>query len=257
MNKYFLVLILSFIFLSGCSQPASLKYLPLSATPIKTMSQTTISMPSKTPSPGATETLAGTTDAELRSTSIATQPDEPGPTPLATTTIGTCKLDPISQPPWPIDSLLPNEVDPETGLHVTGKPQLIDLVTYRLNVTGMVEHPLSLTYDDLRCMRSVTASPELICPTVFVDEATWTGVPVKDVLDLAGVQPGAKTLTLVSADGYEVKLSLELAADENNILAYKVNGMTLPVQHGFPLRAVIPSMTGYAWIKWLVEIRIS
>jgi DMSO/TMAO reductase YedYZ molybdopterin-dependent catalytic subunit len=140
---------------------------------------------------------------------------------------------------------------------MTGRAQLIDLATYRLKVTGLVDHPLSLTYDDLRCLPNVTDRPELVCPGVFEDDATWSGVPLKYILELAGVQPGATKLILVSADGYQVQLTLEIANKEANFLAYEVNGKTLPVQHGFPLRAVIPSMWGSYWLKWLVEIQIS
>jgi len=82
-------------------------------------------------------------------------------------------------------------------------------------------------------------------------------VPIMDILELAGIQSGATVLTLVSADGYEVSLPLETASAERNFLAYEVNGKTLPVQHGFPLRAVFPSMWGSYWLKWLVEIKIS
>lgn len=64
-------------------------------------------------------------------------------------------------------------------------------------------------------------------------------------------------LILVSADGYEVRLPIEAASADKNFLAYEVNGKPLPVQHGFPLRAVFPSMWGSYWLKWLVEIRIS
>jgi DMSO/TMAO reductase YedYZ molybdopterin-dependent catalytic subunit len=170
---------------------------------------------------------------------------------------GTCQLEPINQPPWPDKTFTPNELDSETGLHITGRPQQIDLATYRLQVTGLVDHPLSLTYDELRCMPKITGNPDLNCPGVFIDRATWTGVPIKYILELAGVQQGASKLTLVSADGYQVKLPLETASLDDNFLAYEVNGAPLPVQHGFPLRAVFPSMWGSYWLKWLIEIRIS
>jgi DMSO/TMAO reductase YedYZ molybdopterin-dependent catalytic subunit len=140
---------------------------------------------------------------------------------------------------------------------MTGTPQRIDLATYKLKVGGLVNHPLSLSYDDLRCMRQVTDNPDLVCPGVFTDYARWTGVPIKDILELAMVQPGATQLTLVSADGYEITLPLETAGNAKNFLAYEVNGETLPVLHGFPLRAVFPDMWGSYWLKWLVEIRIS
>jgi DMSO/TMAO reductase YedYZ molybdopterin-dependent catalytic subunit len=175
----------------------------------------------------------------------------------ATATQAACQLDPAIQPPWPTEIPPPNELDPETGLHMTGLPQRIDLATYRLTVTGLVNHPLNLTYNDLRCMRKVTDNPDLVCPGVFTDYAKWTGVSIKDILELAGVQQGATQLTLVSADGYEVTLPLETANADGNFLAYEVNGETLPVLHGFPLRAVFSGMWGSYWVKWLVEIKIS
>jgi DMSO/TMAO reductase YedYZ molybdopterin-dependent catalytic subunit len=193
-------------------------------------------------------------------TQVAT--DTSVPVDVATTqnpnvSLGTCQLVAVEQPPWPVKTLLPNELDQETGLHMTGISQRIDLATYRLKVTGLVDHTLSLTYDDVRCMPNVTDNPELNCPGVFVDRANWTGVPIKHILELAGVEQGATMLILVSADGYEVRLPIEAASADKNFLAYEVNGKPLPVQHGFPLRAVFPSMWGSYWLKWLVEIRIS
>ena len=97
-------------------------------------------------------------------------------------TLGACQLAPVIQPPWPVETLLPNEFDKDSGLHMTGIPQQIDVASYRLKVTGMVDHPLSLTYDDLRCMLKVTDNPELVFSGVFTDHATWTGVPIKSIL---------------------------------------------------------------------------
>lgn len=145
-------------------------------------------------------------------------------------------------------------LDLPTGLHVTGKMQLVDLVTYRLRVKGRVEHPLELTYDEIRCLPKVEASPELNCPGLFVDEATWAGVPIADVLDLAGVQAGARWVKFVSADGYTTSLDLEQALDRANFLAYEWEGQPLPRLHGFPLRLVIPGVPGSQWTKWVVEM---
>jgi len=228
-----------------------------SVTPALTFDQIVTLLPLESPSPAANEIVVGTLLAGLETPYVAPQPTETVMTPVAIVTLGNCRLDPVTQPAWPVKILLPNELDPETGLHITGNPKQIDLVTYRLKITGLVEFPLSLTYDDLRCLPRVTDSPELVCPGVFVDKATWTGVPIKLVLELAGVQQGATKLTLISADGREVNLSLEKAIADGNFLAYELNSKLLPVQHGFPLRAVFPSMPGSFWIKWLIEIRIS
>ena len=83
--------------------------------------------------------------------------------------------------------------DPSTGnrLHITGQAPKIDMSTYRLQVMGKVDHPLSLTFDELRCMPKVSVHCTLVCPGFFEDEATWAGVPIVHVYDLAGVQPGA------------------------------------------------------------------
>jgi sulfite dehydrogenase len=96
----------------------------------------------------------------------------------------------------------------------------------------------------------------LICPGVFVDNASWTGVPLKAILDIAGVQAGAEELVLVSEDGFRTTLPLKDALERDSLLAYEVNGQVLPILHGFPIRAVFPDMEGNKWIKWLVEIQV-
>ncbi|MEM5773847.1 MAG: molybdopterin-dependent oxidoreductase [Anaerolineaceae bacterium] len=167
-----------------------------------------------------------------------------------------CTLEPLLVPtllPDPPGYALP---DKSIGLHVTGRAQEIDPQSYRLKVTGLVEQPLELTLDELRCMPRVSGDPLLVCEGYFTDQADWTGVSMKQVLDLAGLQPEATSITLVSADGYLVTLSMLEALNEGNILAYEVNGQTLPVLHGFPLRAVLPMTNGNNWVKWLVEIRV-
>ncbi len=157
----------------------------------------------------------------------------------------------------PVATLRLDQLDMESGLHVTGHPVLVDLATYRLKVTGLVDHPLSLTYDQLRCLPRVTNHPLLVCPGVFEDQANWTGVPIKVVLEMADVQKEATDLTLVSADGYQVRLPLDQAMAGGDFLAYELEGQPLPVLHGFPLRAVLPGQYGSKWIKWLVEIKIT
>jgi sulfite oxidase len=61
---------------------------------------------------------------------------------------------------------------------------------------------------------------------------------------------------LISADEYTVAVPLDAARDAKNLLAYELNGETLPVLHGFPLRAVFPDLPGNKWLKWLVEIKV-
>ena len=176
--------------------------------------------------------------------------------PLATLQAASCDLAPIEVPALP--SVIPGYtmLDKASGLHMTGKVQVIDFSSYRLKVSGLVEQPLSLHYDDLRCLPKVTASPKLTCPGFFEDVAQWSGVPIFEVLELARPQPQARRLSLISADGFKVELDLKNALAPENFLAYEWEGQPLPVLHGFPLRAVMPGMAGSYWVKWLVEIKV-
>jgi DMSO/TMAO reductase YedYZ molybdopterin-dependent catalytic subunit len=93
------------------------------------------------------------------------------------------------------------ELEETTGLHLTGEPVELSLTEYHLEVTGLVDRRLSLTCDELRCMARIQDRTELICPGFFADVATWTGVPLVDVLELAGLPEGALGLRLTGADG--------------------------------------------------------
>ena len=139
---------------------------------------------------------------------------------------------------------------------MTGTVQTIDFSSYRLNISGAVEQPGSLEYDQIRCLPKETASPPLICPGLFEDHAAWSGVPIAEVLKLARPLPEAKYVSLVSADGYTVTLGLENALNPENFLAYEWEGQPIPVLHGFPLRAVLPKENGNSWVKWIVEIHL-
>jgi DMSO/TMAO reductase YedYZ molybdopterin-dependent catalytic subunit len=177
-------------------------------------------------------------------------------TPSTGATSAPCTLEPIVVPTLPDEIPGYTQKDPATGLHVTGTAQEIDLESYRLEVTGKVDHPLSLSYDDLRCMPKIESRPTLICPGFFRDIATWAGVPLKHVLELAGVQEGASDVRLRSADGYSSTVSLSVALAEDNYLAYELEGDPVPILHGFPIRAIFPELGGNKWAKWLVKIEV-
>lgn len=133
-------------------------------------------------------------------------------------------------------------------------PQVIDLAAYRLEVSGKVRRPLQLRYDDVRCLRRVEARVKLTCPGNFEDTATWAGVPISEVIHLAEAEPGATSLRLVGADGYENSVLLTVTDSDRNFLAYELEGQPLPVWHGFPLRAVFPGLQGNTWVKWVIKI---
>jgi DMSO/TMAO reductase YedYZ molybdopterin-dependent catalytic subunit len=147
------------------------------------------------------------------------------------------------------------EVDPETGLHVTGTPTEVEVDTYRLGVTGKVDRELSLNYEEILELKpKVTGSPDLVCPGYFMDKAAWSGVPFKTILEMAGVEADAAWVRMKSADGYTIKVELEVALAPDSFLAYELEGKTLPVTQGFPLRAVFPGQEGNRWVKWIVQL---
>ncbi len=181
------------------------------------------------------------------------------PAPLPATALPAVTLCPLPTviPPTP-PAVIPGytELDEATQLHVTGQIPELDFATYRLVITGMVTTPLSLTYDELRCLPKREVMALLVCPGFFEDEATWAGASLYPLLNRAGVLPGATQLRLRSADGFSTLVELDAVRGPDNILAYEWEGEPLPVLHGFPLRAVFPDELGDAWIKWLVEIEV-
>jgi DMSO/TMAO reductase YedYZ molybdopterin-dependent catalytic subunit len=147
--------------------------------------------------------------------------------------------------------------DPSSGLHVTGnKVFQLDPRRYRLKISGLVDRPLELTLDELRCMPKVTARVTLTCQGNFEDVTTYSGVPLTFILGQAGVQAAANTVYFTGADGNQGSLELADALKADNFLAYQWQDQPIPILHGFPLRAVIPSQLGFSWAKFLVEISV-
>src|SRR5512133_1621877 len=140
----------------------------------------------------------------------------PTATPLPTAIPGKvvhCTLPSIIAPtPAPTPGFA--ELDPSTGMHYTGNAKVIDLATYQLEVSGMVDYPLKLSYDDLRCMPKIEVKTTIVCKGNFEDTAVWAGVPLKYVLELAGVQDDATDVQLTGIDGYAPIVGLDVAMSE-------------------------------------------
>jgi DMSO/TMAO reductase YedYZ molybdopterin-dependent catalytic subunit len=161
----------------------------------------------------------------------------------------------ITMDPTEVDNTnLP--VTPTYKLHLTGSAQRVDISQYHLTVNGLVDTPLSISYNELLMYPSVTEVVLLICPYVFADNAEWTGIPVASILDEAGVSPNASTVIFYSVDGYQSSLNIREAQKDGVFLAYMVNGQTLPAEHGYPLRLVVTGRYGANWVKWLERIEV-
>ena len=213
------------------------------------------------PAPGATITspppsTATTAPSSTETPGPATATPTPTQPPLIETSPIDCDQPTVVAPTLPANIPGYTELDRSTGLHITGKYVVIDLASYRLEVTGMVDNPLKLSYEDLRCLPRIETSAPILCPGFFEDRANWAGASLRSVLELAKVQGGATNIRLVSADGYSVTLPIATVQSGQNFLAYEWNEEPLPILHGFPVRAVFPGMVGGYWLKWLVKIEV-
>lgn len=147
---------------------------------------------------------------------------------------------------------------------VTLPPPVIDPVSWRLRVGGMVEKELELTLDDLLEMELEELGATLVCvhnPVGGdrVGTAKWRGVRVADLLERSGVVGGADQVLARSTDGFTAGVPLGLLTDGRPaLIALVMNGEPLTAEHGFPARLLVPGIYGYnANTKWLSELEIT
>ena len=140
----------------------------------------------------------------------------------------------------------------------------IDPAEWSLEVTGMVDNPFRLTYDELLSMDHIEADITLSCVSNeiggdLVGNARWQGVPLRVLLDRAGVQEGGTQLFSRSVDGFTAGFPTLTALDlEEAMVAVAMNGVPLPPDHGFPARLVVPGLYGYvSATKWLQTIELT
>ena len=129
-----------------------------------------------------------------------------------------------------------------------------DIKTYQLKLRGAVNHPLSLSYEQILKLPSVTEVVLLICPGFFSNNGRWTGVSFKTLLQEANVKKEAKYIDVNGAYEKVVRITLNELDKKRIFLAYRVNGETLPQKHGYPLRLVYEEAYGYDWVKYVEEI---
>jgi DMSO/TMAO reductase YedYZ molybdopterin-dependent catalytic subunit len=137
-------------------------------------------------------------------------------------------------------------------------PQYIDTEAYRLNVTGLVNRPLDLSYDEVMIeYPHYTKKVTLFCVEGWQVTILWEGLLVSDILEDAEVLPGANTVIFYASDGYSTSLPIDYIQDRDIIMASKMNGVVLPAERGFPFQLVAEDRWGYKWIKWITRIEVS
>jgi len=136
-------------------------------------------------------------------------------------------------------------------------PQYINISNYTLKITGLVVTPKAYTYEQALDHQKYSKVVTLNCVEGWSATLLWEGVLVRDLMDEAGVKPEANTVIFHAYDGYTTSLPLSYIRDNNIILAYAMNNITIPPQKGYPFMLVAESKWGYKWIKWVTEIELS
>lgn len=135
----------------------------------------------------------------------------------------------------------------------------VSVATWRLEVSGVVERPLKLKYADVLKMEAFEKELLLICPGFFAYKGRWKGIRLSTLLGNAGLQKGASRLVVHGPeDPYRKSegFPLKEVSQERLLLAYKVNGVTLPERHGFPMRLVAQGHYGSRWVKFVERIEV-
>jgi len=135
---------------------------------------------------------------------------------------------------------------------------------YRLRIRGLVAEPVELSFKELLDLPLVERRITLTCVSQpvggpYVGNATWIGVRTKDLLDRVGVKDGADAVKSTSVDGMTIGTPLAALTDDRDaMLAIAMNGEPLPLEHGFPVRMVVPGLYGYvSATKWLEELEVT
>lgn len=214
-------------------------------------------------------------------------PDQTPPRPAGTSPAPDPRLVIVSREPFNAELPLPEQlgvITPTALFYARNHFPVPQLRTedWRLRVEGDVARPLQLTYEDVRAMPSRTLLATLECagngrvsfqppaegePWQYgaASTAEWTGTPLRDVLQAAGLEAQAATIVIDGADQGHVaaaggtirfarSLSREQALHSDTLLVYAMNGAPLTPEHGFPVRLLVPGWYGMAAVKWVVRI---
>jgi len=137
-------------------------------------------------------------------------------------------------------------------------PQQVNESTYRLTITGLVNKTVVFSYNDvLNGFQKYQKVVTLHCVEGWSVKILWEGFLLKDLLNEAGINPEAVVVLFYAYDGYSTSLPLNYIRDNDILIAYEMNGLTLPPERGFPFQLVAESKYGYKWIKWVTQIELS
>ena len=137
-------------------------------------------------------------------------------------------------------------------------PQYVNESTYNLTITGLVNSTLEYSYNEvLNSFQKYQKVTTLHCIEGWSVKILWEGFLLKDLLNQTGINPEATVVIFYAYDGYSTSLPLDYILDNDILIAYKMNGLPLPPERGFPFQLVAESKYGYKWVKWITTIELS
>ncbi|MBI4561510.1 MAG: molybdopterin-dependent oxidoreductase [Candidatus Rokubacteria bacterium] len=133
---------------------------------------------------------------------------------------------------------------------------------WSLEIKGLVERPYRITYEELRTLPAVEQHATLMCISnevggELISNGHWKGVRLKDLLNRAGIKPGAVEVILRAADGYSDSFPLKKGLEDGVHVVYEMNGKPLVKEHGAPARVVVPGIYGMKNVKWVTSIELA
>lgn len=161
---------------------------------------------------------------------------------------------PTSVPITPLDQLYVNSYP--------GKLDAKRISRWSLTIDGLVDAPLELTMNDIRAYPAVEATRTLACISNpvgggLIGNIVWVGCALAPILERAGVRTGATHIHFEAADGYTTSVTLDRLMQPGVLLVYLANGQPLPMEHGYPLRILIPGLYGQKMPKWITRILLA
>jgi DMSO/TMAO reductase YedYZ molybdopterin-dependent catalytic subunit len=170
--------------------------------------------------------------------------------------------DPADDPPLVAGAQLAVDLTSNENFYVVDEAVIdpsVDVASWLLRVDGHVRQSVAITYDELLALPAVEQVHTLECISNgvggdLISNARWIGVPLRALLERAGVLDGAIKVAFASVEGYSSALALDTALDPRTLIAYGMNGTALPREHGFPARLLIPGRYGMKCVKWLARI---
>ncbi|MCS7002525.1 MAG: molybdopterin-dependent oxidoreductase, partial [Dehalococcoidia bacterium] len=177
---------------------------------------------------------------------------------------GARDLGSVTRIPPRSGSGLPEPVTPVGVFYSVSKnfiDPVVDRRAWRLTIRGLVDQPLRWSLDDLRALPTVEQMTTLQCVSNevggdLISNGVWRGVPLREALRRAGIQPGAVDVVFRCADDYTDSITIPTALDPTTLLVWEMNGEPLTDKHGGPLRAIVPPIYGMKHAKWIQEIEV-